>query len=165
VAALPIYSDYRRHVLLRPDGQLLVVDRGRHARETRAIATSAESRLRTLALIAAAEAYPELRSLLPPRPSNTRDCFTCAGRAFIGGTGTPHRIRCAQCSGLGWVDRDSLQALSQEVAHSPSVEGIQILGNVGSVSAAPLLMTFVLWDRRELAEAAASALGRILSMT
>src|SRR5262245_11852619 len=50
--------------------------------------------------------WPELASLLPPRPSNAKGCLICKGvgrnqeigqRAFI----------CCACNGLGWVNADS----------------------------------------------------------
>ena len=57
----------------------------------------------TVAAVAAAEKYPELREILPQRPATAATCGKC------GGTGklqlTPELTpRCYTCRGLGWVE-------------------------------------------------------------
>jgi hypothetical protein len=49
-------------------------------------------------LVIASERIPELRSLLPPRPTDAIDCARCSGSGwFLGG------VVCPDCDGLGWI--------------------------------------------------------------
>jgi hypothetical protein len=98
--ALPVYSDMGGTLLLRPDGEILFLDSNSGDDEP---PIETDSGWRITAVVVGAEEYPELRPLLPNRPSGTEDCAACAGlgRVRIGETDRP--ILCGRCHGLGWL--------------------------------------------------------------
>ena len=58
----------------------------------------ADERERTSALVIAGERLPEVRSLLPARPSEATTCGRCSGTGyFIDG------VVCPDCGALGWI--------------------------------------------------------------
>jgi hypothetical protein len=99
VGALPVWSDMGGYILLRPDGELLTMDDGEAPRPL------THKGWRLLGLVSAAELFPELRPLLPPRPADAGSCPRCAGNCverwrLEGKRGiTP----CGKCWGLGWL--------------------------------------------------------------
>ena len=56
---------------------------------------------RLAALVLGAERWPQLRSLLPPRPPEASDCVTCGAQGLIR---NPGGVICPQWHGLGWVE-------------------------------------------------------------
>src|SRR3954454_20804853 len=73
--ALPVYSDMGGTLLLRPDGEILFLGSGPEDDEPR---IETDPGWRITAIVVGAEEYPELRPLLPVRPSGTEDCEACA---------------------------------------------------------------------------------------
>ena len=62
-----------------------------------------------LALLIAADRFdvPELLDLLPSKPAATADCPLCAGTRWFrvkDANGTPTKLVCTQCRGLGWLE-------------------------------------------------------------
>jgi hypothetical protein len=98
--ALPVYSDMGGTLLLRPDGEILFLD---NESEHDAPQIETDFGWRTAAVVVGVEKYPELRSLLPIRPSGTEDCEACAGRGRVRLGETDHRFLCGRCHGLGWL--------------------------------------------------------------
>jgi hypothetical protein len=98
--ALPVYADLGGALLLRPDGEILVV-----AWEDEEKAVPADQRWTGLGRAAAAEFFPELRTVLPPRPAAAAACEACRGagleRWWIGAS--KGVTFCGRCFGLGWT--------------------------------------------------------------
>jgi uncharacterized protein (TIGR02996 family) len=98
-AALPIYADMGGTILLRPDGEILVVD------DEEELQPLTHRGWRLIGLASAAEFFPELRPLLPPRPFSANSCPQCGGegveRWWVQGKKgiTP----CGKCWGQGWL--------------------------------------------------------------
>jgi hypothetical protein len=97
--ALPLYGDMGGALLLRPDGEVLVVEW-----EAEANARPADRGGRLLCLAVAADTFPELRPLLPPRPAAAVSCPACNALGRLRLTGINHPLWCGECSGLGWLD-------------------------------------------------------------
>jgi len=89
--ALPVYADMGGTFFITPSLQILIM---RH--DEGAVSEECSPEWRLVALVAAVERYPELRQLLPTRPSGALDCSVCAG------TGRLLSARCGSCFGLGW---------------------------------------------------------------
>lgn len=106
--ALPVYYDMGGTLFLRPDGEILVLDNGSVDDGPR-IETDEGQRI--TAVVVGAEAYPELRPLLPMRPAGARDGDACAGRGRIRVVGIEHRFLCGRCRGLGWLAPPSAGSL------------------------------------------------------
>jgi hypothetical protein len=98
--ALPVYSDLGGTLLLRPDGEILFLDSGSGDDEPQ---IETDFGWRITAVVVGAEEYPELRPLLPIRPSGTEDCEACAGLGRVRIGETDVRILCGRCHGLGWL--------------------------------------------------------------
>jgi hypothetical protein len=58
----------------------------------------ADEHERTASLVIASERMPELRSLLPSRPTNATSCSRCSGTGWLDG-----KVICPDCDGLGWI--------------------------------------------------------------
>ena len=93
--ALPLAEGWFAWALLTEQGDVLeAVEDG--------TASPAKEPLRTMFLVAGAERYPELVTLLPVRSSSSTDCARCAGTGRMShGTG---KIRCHECRALGWIE-------------------------------------------------------------
>ena len=104
--------------LLRPDGTFWDVDF-----DFGKPLTPLESKFHVTAPVAGAKRYPWLAELLPPRPSDGRDCPVCSGQGVVrppnatGGNG----ILCPNCSALGWV-AGATAAEQQRPAGGPAQE-------------------------------------------
>jgi len=101
VDALPLYSDMGGGIiLLRPDGELLVMELDDAETEVQA-----HRGWRLVGLFSGAEFFPELRPLLPPRPSVASACHACNGIGMMRWQGErPQGITaCGRCWGLGWL--------------------------------------------------------------
>jgi hypothetical protein len=92
-------------LLLRPDGEVLCLPWG----ELEKLAPESDAGWRLTALVLGADKYPELRPLLPVRPSGTADCEACkgGGRIRIEGSGNRRGPICGRCLGLGWLSAAS----------------------------------------------------------
>jgi hypothetical protein len=95
--ALPLYGDKGGWVLLRPSGELIQVpldeDFGQIAEPVK------ELLLQTVALVAGAQKYPELRELIPVRPADAVECAQCNGTGRMPSFPT---VYCGKCGALGW---------------------------------------------------------------
>jgi phenylpyruvate tautomerase PptA (4-oxalocrotonate tautomerase family) len=91
-SAVPVYSDAGGTLFLTPSLQVLSV-----RTDDAAVHEEHSTQWRTVALVSAAEKFPELHALLPTRPDNAPDCAACGGAGRIRGG-----ARCTQCFGLGW---------------------------------------------------------------
>src|SRR5689334_4454338 len=96
--ALAVYQDIGGALLLRPD--LLVLAVGWDEED---LAEPAEGQWRMVALRSAEERFPELKPLLPSRPSVAPLCRYCDGRGQVPVPrfGRPFSP-CASCKGAGW---------------------------------------------------------------
>jgi hypothetical protein len=103
--APPVYMDMGGALLLRPDGEVLCLPWG----ELEKLAPESDAGWRLTALVVGADKYPELRPLLPVRPSGTADCEACkgGGRIRIEGSGNRRGPICGRCYGLGWLSAAS----------------------------------------------------------
>jgi hypothetical protein len=90
--ALPVYSDMGGTLFITPTQQILCM------RSDDSVVHEEQSpEWRLVALVAAAERFPELKQLLPVRPVGVSLCTVCSG------TGRLHQgFRCGSCCGLGW---------------------------------------------------------------
>lgn len=97
---IPVHLDAGGFVGLREDGELLLIDWDAPWSPT--VLTDAHQR--RVALAAAAEEFPELAFLTPPRPPDAVACPYCGGswRVTISGAEAPPNVNC-YCGGLGWV--------------------------------------------------------------
>jgi len=86
---LPVYLDMGGSLVLTPQGEVL-----EYVFETDTISSVTEPCSLRLAAVAAAQRYPELGVLRPPRGER---CTACHG------SGTLHRVRCAECDGDGYL--------------------------------------------------------------
>jgi hypothetical protein len=98
--ALPVYSDMGGTLLLRPDGEILSLGSDSEDGEPQ---VETDFGWRITAVVVGAEQYPELRPLLPIRPSGTEDCKACAGVGRVRIGGTDRHILCGRRHGLGWL--------------------------------------------------------------
>ena len=96
---LPLQFDMAYCVGIRPDLSIIGVlweDRGNLERASDGPRLFSDHVNRDIALISGARSYPELRELLPPRPSPAPICPKCDDR---GDASEP----CLLCHGLGWI--------------------------------------------------------------
>jgi len=99
-SAIPLLADIRGAILLRPDGVFLQLgwdqDSQQHPKELAELPSTA-------ALVAGAERYSWLQSLLPRRPPDARSCTTCEGAGRISVVGAGGGVFCESCGALGWI--------------------------------------------------------------
>jgi hypothetical protein len=100
LGALPILSDWGGCSAIRPDGEIIVI----LADAPEEWYVESDQRLRNSAIYQGSLIYPELKELVPERPSSARVCPDCQG------TGThpindqlEHKICLCWCGGLGWI--------------------------------------------------------------
>lgn len=91
--ALPVYSDLGGTLFITPSLQILTL-----RTEENILGEECSPQWRLVALVAAAERFPELSQLLPVRPGNVAPCVTCSGTGRL-----QQGIRCGSCFGLGWT--------------------------------------------------------------
>ena len=95
--AFLVYSDIGGAALLSVDGRVWELpwdaDEAQEA--------SVPGRL--LALVIAAERFPDLREMLPVRPASAPDCPACQGTGRFAGF---DNIKCLECAGLGWFSEE-----------------------------------------------------------
>ncbi|MEM7246244.1 MAG: hypothetical protein AAF533_12925 [Acidobacteriota bacterium] len=95
--ALPVCWDLFSFVMLRPDGEKLIVDDDGNVTGSR----SSADVLRTLVL--AAERYPSLRWFLPERNAEAVEYRHCGGSGEWGKRSDGSAGTCPGCAGLGWT--------------------------------------------------------------
>ena len=94
--ALPMYQEWFETIGLCPDGEVVSWSTEGDYSGTKPV----EDRYVWLtSLVDAAKRYPELRSLLPERPPDARDCQHLAHPLFAEG-----KVFCPECCALGWVE-------------------------------------------------------------
>ncbi len=96
--ALPVYTDMGGALGFTKDGIVLSFDW-----QSEQVTPESDDRWIIVAAVAAAEHYPELRSLLPDRPPTATTCSYCSGRGKVAVT-PESKIGCGKCWGLGWVE-------------------------------------------------------------
>jgi hypothetical protein len=94
-SALPLSEGWFAWALLTEQGDVL------EAVEDGSVSPAVEP-LRTMFLVAGAERYPELISLLPVRTDASTDCARCEGTGRM--TFGNGKIRCQECRSLGWIE-------------------------------------------------------------
>lgn len=97
--ALHIGCDMWSNYYLRPNGEVVVVGDELDHPDVDTIRNDSISVLKTL--VWGAQRYPELRQLLPLRPSGAANCPCRKHPAFAEG-----RVLCPECGGLGWLPPD-----------------------------------------------------------
>jgi hypothetical protein len=95
--ALPVYEGMGGTLLLRPDGEILVLTDDSIEPEV-----ESDPVWRLIAVVVGAEKYPDLRSLLPVRPPGTPDCDFCGGCGRLRLGTVESNVMCGSCNGLGW---------------------------------------------------------------
>jgi hypothetical protein len=98
--ALPVYSDIGGTLLLTPTGEILrsPID------STGSPTPEPDLRWRLLALVRAADKYPQLMQLRPIPDQDSTQCLVCTGNGSIN-VGRVVAI-CGTCHGLGWRRQD-----------------------------------------------------------
>jgi len=94
--ALPVYADVGGVLFLKTDGDVLFRD---SSKMEAGLNPEKSLQWQTIARLAAAERFPELKELVPTRPPSTPDCPDCGGRGRV----LNDALRCDECFGLGWV--------------------------------------------------------------
>jgi hypothetical protein len=92
-SALPVYSDIGGTLFITPSQKILSM----RVDET-AVNEEQSPQWKLVALVAAAERFPELAQLLPVRSPETPPCTFCSGTGRL-----QRRLRCGECYGLGWL--------------------------------------------------------------
>jgi hypothetical protein len=99
--ALPLHGDPVYLWALRPDGVVLCLD---HESFSLPFEPEADPLKLYAVLLKGAEAYPELRALVPERPAGAQPCEACGGTGSAEGS-PPPTWGCLRCMGLGWYAR------------------------------------------------------------
>jgi hypothetical protein len=97
---LPIYPDWTHCYGLRADGTVFLFST---EDEEKTIHQETDERLRNLALFRGAKKYPELKSLVPVRSTDSIDCPACQGLGKIEIPGIEPDVIVCYCGGLGWL--------------------------------------------------------------
>jgi hypothetical protein len=92
--ALPVYFGWTGDLCLTTEGAVLFYDE-----QSEQVRPETDDCWIIAAALSAAEKYPELRVILPHRPSMAATCALCSGTGRLLDTS----IRCGTCFGLGWV--------------------------------------------------------------
>ena len=99
--ALPVYSDLGGTLFITTSLQILSI-----RSDDTIVAEEHAPQWKLVALVAAAERFPELKQLLPARPSGVVDCAVCSGTGRLA-----QGPRCGACLGLGWPPLHSNNSL------------------------------------------------------
>lgn len=97
--ALPLCVDWGKCWAVRADGEVIVFS---HEDAEPRASKESDERMRNVALYQGSLTYPELKSLIPDRPSGAKDCPYCAAKGFDPSSLEKQNIVC-YCGGLGWV--------------------------------------------------------------
>jgi hypothetical protein len=90
-----MWADY----YLRPNGEVVVVGEDDNHPDMETIHTDRSNVL--MALVWGSQRYPELRELLPARPSDASNC-RCRQIPFF----AEGKVLCSECGALGWLPPD-----------------------------------------------------------
>lgn len=97
--ALPLCVDWENCWAIRLDGKVVVF---LHSAEDGQLETEDDQRLVNIALYQGGITYPEIKSLVPLRPAESKDCPYCVGKGIDPNSLEDENIIC-YCGGLGWV--------------------------------------------------------------
>jgi len=104
---LLLVRDWTADIVLSRDGEMIVIDTedGQPPRP----ATDSERRV---TLFRSITRYPELLSLLPPRPSEAIDCPACSGTGVLTVRFVNPKLRdvVCRCGGGGWITAGEMQS-------------------------------------------------------
>lgn len=98
---IPLFADMGGVCGVLPDGS--VVEMAWDAAAPRPVV---DKRLRDIALLLGAKRYPEIRDIIPARPSGAKDCEQCAGTGTLSVNGREVSGVACKCGGLGWIPPD-----------------------------------------------------------
>lgn len=111
--ALPVYSDLGGTLFITPSLQVLTM----RSEET-ILGEECSPQWRLVALVVAAERFPELAQLLPVRPGNVAPCAMCSGTGRL-----QQGVRCGSCFGLGWPTLHSNNSLEGDACKATRASG------------------------------------------
>ena len=94
---LPLYLGWVAALGIRPDGSFVYFEYESAPKPVRSLE---ESFWQRMAIFQGARKYPELRALLPERPTTAATCEPCGGSGAP--VGLPQLI-CVGCGGSGWM--------------------------------------------------------------
>lgn len=97
--ALPLCVDWEKCWALRPDGQVVVFS---HEGEDPQLREEEDSRMINVALFQGSLTYPEIKRLVPARPTDAKDCPFCPGGGVQSENPVSQTMIC-YCGGLGWI--------------------------------------------------------------
>lgn len=97
--ALPLCVDWEKCWAVRVNGSVVVFY---HDSEDAQLQIEDDPRLVNIALYQGSITYPEIKSLVPERPTDARDCPYCAEKGIDPDSLEDQNIIC-YCGGLGWV--------------------------------------------------------------
>ena len=98
---LPLLCDFGGCLAIRLDGEIVSFTWDKMTD----LRIESDARIRNVALFQGSKKYPELRVLIPPRPSEARECPDCNGSGSMTTAreiGLENGIVC-YCGGLGWL--------------------------------------------------------------
>lgn len=98
--ALPLYLDWTGCLAIRPDGEVIFIDD-----ESYEVREVEDERVRNLGLFQGSRRDPDLRCLVPLRPTDASDCPDCHGAGklpFRGDHAHLAEVVICSCGGLGW---------------------------------------------------------------
>jgi hypothetical protein len=100
---LPLFPDFGACYAIRPNGEVISVGWDDHSD------VQVHHELRTLRtiLFQGSKRYPELQTLLPPKPVDARVCHVCNGTGIFVIAGTATTTIVCHCGGYGWLPPDS----------------------------------------------------------
>jgi hypothetical protein len=98
--ALPLYVGFAETIAIQADGTLI---RWSHEGEWPGVRPVAEATWVNIALARCVATYPELRRLLPTRPSDAISCDGCGGTGELLHLPSHLREVVCKCGGLGWL--------------------------------------------------------------
>jgi hypothetical protein len=93
---LPLYLGWVAALGLRPDGSFI---RWEHEDDPTNVKPLSDAYWQRMAVCQGAKKYPELRALLPERPSTALTCDSCGGSGQM--SAAPHVV--CSCGGVGWL--------------------------------------------------------------
>ena len=99
--ALPLVCDFGGCLAIRPDGEIVSFTWDKMGDPR----VETDARIRNLALFQGGKKYPELRTLIPARPPQARECPDCEGTGITtiaGEVELENNVVC-YCGGLGWL--------------------------------------------------------------
>lgn len=98
--ALPLFCDLGGCLAIRPDGEIIYIS----DKVGEGIKIEADLIKRNTALVQGSMRYPELASLIPPRPLTAKQCSECSGTGTHPITSTAkYKDVICKCGGTGWL--------------------------------------------------------------